>query len=93
MTKKETAKKAKRVRVSMTLPDGSRKFFSGKTKREAEKKRDEAKVLMAGGWSVGNKTTFEQMADLWLEEYKAQKKQSNMMTLLEIMVLMLFVII
>ena len=67
-------KKAKRVRVSMTLPDGSRKFFDGKTKKEAEKKRDEAKVLLAGGWSVGNKTTFNQMAELWLEEYKAQKK-------------------
>lgn len=67
-------KSDKRVRVSMTLPDGSRKFFSGKTKKEAEKKRDEAKLRVAGGWSVGNKTTFEQMADLWLEEYKAQKK-------------------
>ena len=68
------AKSTKRVRVSMTLPDGSRKFFDGKTKREAERKRDEAKNLLSNGWSVGNKTTFEQMAGLWLEEYKAQKK-------------------
>lgn len=68
------AKKAKRVRVSMTLPDGSRKFFDGKNKKEAEKKRDEAKIQIASGWSVGNKTTFNQMAKLWLEEYKAQKK-------------------
>lgn len=68
------ANNAKRIRVSMTLPDGSRKFFEGRTKKEAEKKRDEAKRLVANGWSVGNKTTFEQMANLWLEEYKAKKK-------------------
>lgn len=67
------ADKAKRIRVSMTLPDGSRKFFDGRTKKEAEEKRDKAKILMAGGWSVGNKTTFNQMANLWLEEYMARK--------------------
>ena len=61
-------------KVSMTLPNGTRKYFYGRTIKEAEKKRDEAKVLMASGWNVGDKTTFNQMAALWLEEYKAKKK-------------------
>ena len=64
----------KRWRVSLTLPDGSRKFYDGKTKKEAEAKRDRDKLLIAGGWDIGNSVTFEEMAEAWLDEYKAQKK-------------------
>jgi len=68
------ATKAKRPRASLTLPDGTRKFFDGKTRKEAEKKRDEAKAQLYYGWDIGNNTTFEEMANLFLQEYKAQKK-------------------
>lgn len=68
------ATKTKRPRASLTLPDGSRKFFDGKTKKEAERKRDEAKAKLFYGWDIGNNTTFGEMADLYLQEYMAQKK-------------------
>ena len=63
----------KRCRVSLTLPDGTRKFYDGKTKKEAEAKRDKDKLLIAGGWDIGNSVTFEEMAEAWLDEYKAKK--------------------
>lgn len=61
-------------KVSLTLPDGSRKYFYGKTKREAEDKRRKAKLLMGDGWDIGDNTTFGELAELWLEEYKAKNK-------------------
>lgn len=67
-------KKAKRIRVSMTLPDGTRKYFDGATKKEAEQKRDEAKRKIMCGYDIGNNTTFGELADIWLQEYMAQKK-------------------
>ena len=71
------AGKSKRIKVSLTLPDGTRKYFDGPTKKEAERKRDQAKILIAGGWDIGNKVTFEEMSLAWLDEYKAQKKLSQ----------------
>ena len=68
------ANAVKRCRVSMTLPNGKRMYFDGKTKKEAEKKREQAKLKVAGGWDIGNTVTFEQMAEEWLDEYKSQKK-------------------
>ena len=68
------AKRAKK-KVTMTLPNGKRKYFYGRTLKEAEEKRDREKLRIADGWDVGNTTTFRQMADLWLEEYKASKKR------------------
>ena len=67
------AKKADK-KVTLTLSDGTRKYFYGRTKKEAEEKRDRARLLLSTGWDVGNSTTFGEMADLWLEEYKAKKK-------------------
>lgn len=71
------ATKKRRVKVSMTLPNGTRKYFDGRTKKEAEEKRDKAKLMIAGGWDIGNNATFEEMALAWLEEYKAKKKLSQ----------------
>ena len=64
----------KRVRVTMTLPDGTRKYFDGKTKKEAEAKRDRAKLMMASGWDIGNTITFKELSEAWLENYNAQPK-------------------
>lgn len=61
------------VTVTLTLPDGSRKYFRGRTRKEAEKKRDECKVKLALGWDVGCKLTFREFSELWLEEYSARK--------------------
>ena len=61
------------ITVSLTLPDGTRKYFRGKTRKEAEKKRKDAEILLAKGWSVGNKLTFEEAAKVWLDEYRARK--------------------
>ena len=62
----------KYVTVSLTLPDGSRKYFRGKTKKEAEQKRDEAKTLLSKGWNVGSKLTFKEAAEEWLADYSAR---------------------
>lgn len=61
------------ITVTLTLPDGSRKYFRGRTRKEAEKKRDECKVKLALGWDVGSKLTFKEAAESWLEDYKARK--------------------
>ncbi|MBQ3374731.1 MAG: site-specific integrase [Oscillospiraceae bacterium] len=61
-------------KVTLTLPDGTRKYFYGRTKKEAEQKRDEAKRQIAGGIDVGNNMTFKELADIWLREYMAKKK-------------------
>ena len=61
------------ITVTLTLPDGTRKYFRGKTRKEAEQKRKDAEVLLARGFSVGNKLTFEEAAKDWLAGYKARK--------------------
>lgn len=66
------AKANKRVRVTMTLPDGTRKYFDGKTRKEAESKRSKAQLLIAGGWDISSNITFQEMADAWLENYKSK---------------------
>ena len=58
------------VTVTLTLPNGKRKYFRGATRKEAEKKRDEAKLHLAMGVDIGNNTTVEELANLWLHDYK-----------------------
>lgn len=55
--------------VTLTLPDGTRKYFRGKTKREAEKKRDEAKLMVGMGVNLSDSTTFAGLTDTWFELY------------------------
>lgn len=56
--------------VTLQLPDGSRKYFRGKTKKEAEKKRDEAKLKIGMGVDISCKLTFAELADTWFDLYK-----------------------
>ena len=56
---------------TLSLPDGSRKYFYGATEKEAEAKRDDYKVKLAGGLIPDDKTTFGEVAKIWVEKYKA----------------------
>ncbi|MBQ6397383.1 MAG: site-specific integrase [Oscillospiraceae bacterium] len=59
--------------VTLTLPDGTRKYFRGKTKKEAERKRTEARMKIGMGVDVNCETTVEELADLWFRLYKEGK--------------------
>ena len=61
---------AKQVTVTLTLPNGKRKYFRGATRKEAERKRDEAKRMLEAGIDVASNPTVEEFAKLWLAEYK-----------------------
>ena len=60
----------KPVRVTMTLPDGTRKYYSGRTKKEAESKRDKAKLMYAMGYDAASNLTFAELAESWLDYYR-----------------------
>lgn len=64
-------KKYKYVTRTFTLPCGTRKYIYGKTKAEADAKLAEAKAQVAAGVKVNDDTTFAELANLWLDEYKA----------------------
>lgn len=67
------AKKKAQVRITLTLPDGSRKYFSGSTRKEAEEKRDEAKILLAKGYDISSRITFRELYNVWMKKYKARR--------------------
>lgn len=61
----------KQVTVTLTLPDGKRKYFRGATRKEAERKREEAKRSIDAGLDISAaKTTVKDFAEMWLKEYK-----------------------
>lgn len=66
------AKTKKLVRVTLALPDGRRKYFSGATRKEAERKRDEAKIQLGCGIDIGNQMTFKEFSDLWMSNYESR---------------------
>lgn len=51
--------------VTLTMPDGKRKYYRGKTKREAEAKRDKDKLLLGNGVNAADESTFQQVAESW----------------------------
>ncbi|MBR2582037.1 MAG: site-specific integrase [Oscillospiraceae bacterium] len=59
--------------VTLTLPDGTRKYFRGKTKKEAERKRTEARMKIGMGVDVNCETTVEELSDIWFKLYKQGK--------------------
>ena len=64
---------AKYVTLTLTLPDGTRKYFRGKTKKEAEKKRNEMRMKIGMGVDVSCSMTVEELADMWFKLYKEGK--------------------
>lgn len=63
--------KKKYVTRTFTLPDGSRKYVYGKTAKEAEAKLKEVKAQVESGIRVNDNTTFAELAQLWVKNYKA----------------------
>lgn len=61
---------AKTYTVTLTLPDGTRKYFRGKTKKEAERKRDEAKMQIGMGVNLSDETTVAELVEIWFKLYK-----------------------
>lgn len=59
--------------VTLTLPDGTRKYFRGKTKKEAERKRTEARMKIGMGVDINCATTVEELARTWFDLYKKGK--------------------
>lgn len=51
--------------VTLTLPDGRRKYYRGETKKEAEAKRDKDRLLMGSGVNIADGSTFQQVAESW----------------------------
>lgn len=64
---------SKQVTVTLTMPNGKRKYFRGATRKEAERKREEARRAMESGLDIGSKITVAEFADMWLKEYKADR--------------------
>ena len=58
------------VTLTLTLPDGTRKYFYGKTKAEAREKLDEARMLLRAGIDIQGTTTFGEYAQQWYNIYK-----------------------
>lgn len=58
------------VTLTMTLPNGDRKYFYGKTKEEAQEKLDNARMLLRAGIDIQGTTTFGEYAQMWYNVYK-----------------------
>lgn len=56
--------------VTLTLPNGKRKYFRGATKKEAEAKREEAIKQLEAGIDISNGMTVTELCELWLKDYK-----------------------
>lgn len=61
---------AKQVTLTLTLPNGKRKYIRGATRKEAEQKRAELQKQINSGLEVCNNPTVAEFAKVWLEEYK-----------------------
>lgn len=66
--------KKKTYTITLTLPDGSRKYFRGSTKKEAEQKRDAAKFQLHQGIDLSCETTVAELTETWFKLYKLDNK-------------------
>lgn len=51
--------------VTTTLPNGKRKYYRGKTRKEAEDKREKDLIAIGKGVKIGDDTTFRELANVW----------------------------
>ena len=63
--------------VTLTLPTGKRKYYRGKTKKEAETKRDKDKMLLGSGVNIADESTFKDVAELWFYLFKEDQLHSK----------------
>ena len=74
------ADKYYRSSLTIVMPDGTKKRmrFTGKTQKEADKKRNKANVeYEAGILVINNKTTFARWCDEWLEVHRKPKMSED----------------
>lgn len=53
------------ITVTMTLPNGTRKYYRGKTRKEAEAKRKRDAQLIEKGIDLTENPTFQSVAKMW----------------------------
>ena len=68
--------KQKLYTKTLALPDGTRKYFRGKTQEEAERKLLEARYRMGQGIRIQDNTTFGEFAEMWYNVYKKPRLKS-----------------
>lgn len=68
--------KQKLYTKTLALPDGTRKYFRGKTQEEAERKLLEARYRMGQGIRIQDNTTFGEFAEMWYNIYKKPRLKS-----------------
>lgn len=55
---------------TLTLPDGTRKYIYGKTKKEVEEKYHQARLQLNAGVDLNNRDTFGEFAQMWFTTFK-----------------------
>lgn len=61
---------------TLTLPNGKRKYFYGKSMKEAEEKLQKAKFELGMGIDIDNDITFGELAEIWYNVYKKPRLKS-----------------
>ena len=67
---------------TLTLPNGKRKYFRGKTAAEATRKLEEAKRQVQQGIDISDNTTVVELAQLWFDNFKKQNLKVNSLSTL-----------
>lgn len=62
--------KQKLVTRTLTLPNGTRKYFRGKTEKEVEQKLFQARMQLCQGIDISNDMTFEELSQIWYDTFK-----------------------
>ena len=62
--------KQKTYTVTLTLPDGSRRYYRAATREEAEAKRERDQALLGLGVNISDNSTFKELAEYWFKLMK-----------------------
>lgn len=65
--------KQKIYTVTMTLPDGSRRYYRAATREEAEAKREKDQALLGLGINISDNSTFKELAEYWFKLVKEEQ--------------------
>ncbi|MDD6239423.1 MAG: site-specific integrase [Oscillospiraceae bacterium] len=63
----------KYIKRTISLPDGTRKWVYGKTKKEVEDKLTELRLQMRSGVDLKNHDTFVEFTQIWVDTFKKGK--------------------
>ena len=73
----KTKKTYKYLTKAVQFPDGSRKYFRGKTQEELDEKVLKAQILMKSGVDICSEETFAHFAQMWYDLYKKPYLRKN----------------